>query len=59
MVKIQFSNKTKILGACMLAWVIGSAIIVVSQNWSIWIIGIPLIILFIPTFLSAVSDLFY
>ena len=57
--KNAFSNKTKILIACMIAWAIVGAIIVVAGNWSVWILGIPLIVLFIPTLIFAVSDIFY
>jgi|GEM_PF-6956594 hypothetical protein len=57
--KNAFSNKTKILTACMIAWAIVGAIIVVAGNWSVWILGIPLIVLFIPTLIFAVSDIFY
>jgi uncharacterized membrane protein len=57
--KTAFSNKTKILAACMIVWAIVGAIIVVAGSWSIWILGIPLIVLFIPTLIFAVSDIFY
>ncbi len=57
--KNAFSNKTKILTVCMIAWAIVGAIIVVAGNWSVWILGIPLIVLFIPTLIFAVSDIFY
>ena len=57
--KNAFSNKTKILTGCMIAWAIVGAIIVVAGNWSVWILGIPLIVLFIPALIFAVSDIFY
>jgi uncharacterized membrane protein len=57
--KNAFSNKTKVLAACMIVWAIVGVIIVVAGSWSIWILGIPLIVLFIPTLIFAVSDIFY
>lgn len=59
MKKNAFSNKTKIMTACMITWAIVGVIIVLAGNWSIWILGIPLIILLIPTLIFAVADIFY
>jgi hypothetical protein len=59
MLKNAFSNKTKILIVCMVIWAIIGVIIIIAGNWSIWILGIPLIVLFIPTLIFAVSDIFY
>jgi len=59
MVKYAFSNKTKILITCMITWAIVGVIIVFAGNWSIWILGIPLIVLFIPTLVCAITDIFY
>jgi hypothetical protein len=57
--KNAFSNKTKILTTCMITWAIIGVTIVFAGNWSIWILGIPLIVLFIPTLIFAVADIFY
>ena len=57
--KNAFSSKTRILTACMITWAIIGVIIVVAGNWSIWILGIPLIVLFIPTFICVIADIFY
>ena len=54
-----FSSKTKILTACMITWAIIGVIIVFAGNWSIWILAIPLIVLFIPTLIFVIADIFY
>jgi len=55
----RFSDKTKILYAFAIAWAITGALLVALLNLSPWILGIPLIILLIPTFIFTVSDIFY
>ena len=55
----RFSDRTKILYAFAIAWAIIGVLIVALLNLSPWILGIPLIILLIPTFIFTVSDIFY
>jgi len=57
--KNAFSSRTRILTACMITWAVIGVIIVLAGNWSIWILGIPLIVLFVPTLIFAVTDIFY
>lgn len=59
MVINRFSDKTKILYAFTIAWAIIGVVIVALLNLSPWILGIPLLILLIPTFVFTVSDIFY
>lgn len=55
----RFSDRTKILYAFAIAWAIIGVLIVALLNLSPWILGIPLLILLIPTFIFTVSDIFY
>jgi len=55
----NFSDKTKILSGCTIAWAIGGTILVVLLNWSLLVLVIPLIILLILTIIFTVSDIFY